>query len=72
MPVIGFGENDLYDQADNERGSWLYAVQVRLKEMLGFTVPMFFGRGLLHKSLGLMPFMRPLNVVGTSPAAARI
>lgn len=70
--MIGFGENDLYDQADNEHGSWLYALQVRLKEILGFTVPFFFGRGLLHRSLGLMPFMRPLNVVGTSPASARV
>lgn len=65
MPTIGFGENDIFRQVDNYEGSWLYWVQQKFKKSFGFTVPLFSGRGLFHRSFGWMPYQRPVTVVGT-------
>ena len=64
VPTIGFGENDLYDQVENEPETWLYKFQMGFKSLFGWTMPMFLGRGLLHRNLGWMPYMRPLYIVG--------
>ncbi|WFC95308.1 2-acylglycerol O-acyltransferase [Malassezia brasiliensis] len=67
VPTIGFGENDIYKQADNHEGSWLYSLQQNVKRMLGFTIPIIEGRGLFHASFGWMPYQRPINVVIGEP-----
>lgn len=67
MPTIGFGENDIYKQADNHEGSWLYSLQQIVKRMVGFTIPIIEGRGLFHASFGWMPYQRPINVVIGEP-----
>lgn len=63
--MLGFGENDIYVQADNHNGSWLYWLQQKIKRSLGFTVPIIIGRGLSHRAFGWMPYQRPIHVVGT-------
>lgn len=68
VPTIGFGENDLYEQADNDENSWVYWLQQTAKKCLGFTVPLIAGRGISQNAFGCMPFQRPVNVVGTSSA----
>lgn len=67
VPVFSFGENDLFDQVSNAKGSWLRAAQLRLQAKLGFAVPLFHGRGIFSydSGTGLLPFRQPIvSVVG--------
>ncbi|KAI5122490.1 hypothetical protein M0805_001399 [Coniferiporia weirii] len=71
VPVFSFGENDIFEQMPNERGTILHTLQKRFQTMFGFTLPLFHGRGMLNYNLGLMPYRRrivsvigrPINVV---------
>lgn len=67
VPVFSFGENDIYEQAENDPGSWLYAFQQTFKKVAGFTLPMFWARGVLNYDFGLMPFRRQINTVIGKP-----
>ncbi|GAA5945040.1 hypothetical protein JCM1841_004513 [Sporobolomyces salmonicolor] len=65
VPVFSFGENDIFQQLANERGTRLYKLQKRFQAMFGFTLPIFFGRGLFNYNMGLMPYRHPIvSVVG--------
>ncbi|KIM90195.1 hypothetical protein PILCRDRAFT_174692 [Piloderma croceum F 1598] len=65
VPVFSFGENDIYQQMPNEKGTTIYALQKRFQSMFGFTLPLFHGRGLLNYNLGLMPYRRRIvSVIG--------
>ncbi|BGP44582.1 diacylglycerol O-acyltransferase 1 [Rhodotorula kratochvilovae] len=55
VPVFSFGENDIFNQLSNERGTRLYNLQKRFQALFGFTLPIFFGRGLFN-------FGRPIKV----------
>ncbi len=63
VPVIGFGENDLYDITPTLPGSARATVQRVLKRLFGFTLPNARGWGLG----GFMPWPRPLTVVVGAP-----
>jgi 2-acylglycerol O-acyltransferase 2 len=58
VPVFAFGENELYKQVDNPKGSKLRIFQEKLKKILGFTLPMVNGRGIFMYSIGFMPHRR--------------
>eukprot|EP00879_Flechtneria_rotunda_P031230 GHRR01034097.1.p1 GENE.GHRR01034097.1~~GHRR01034097.1.p1 ORF type:complete len:270 (+),score=57.66 GHRR01034097.1:214-1023(+) len=47
VPVIGFGENDLYDTRETKQGSARALLQRFLKSVFGFTLPEALGTGLL-------------------------
>ncbi|KAG6827779.1 hypothetical protein H0H92_010472 [Tricholoma furcatifolium] len=65
VPVFSFGENDIYEQMPNERGTTIYALQRKFQSIFGFTLPLFHGRGLLNYNLGLMPYRRRIvSVIG--------
>nr|AIM47579.1 diacylglycerol acyltransferase [Rhodotorula diobovata] len=65
VPVFSFGENDIFNQLSNERGTRLYKLQKRFQAVFGFTLPIFFGRGLFNYNMGLMPYRHPIvSVVG--------
>ncbi|KIM68227.1 hypothetical protein SCLCIDRAFT_1186762 [Scleroderma citrinum Foug A] len=65
VPVFSFGENDIYQQMPNEKGTTIYALQKRFQRMFGFTLPLFHGRGLLNYNLGLLPYRRRIvSVIG--------
>lgn len=68
VPVIAFGENDLYFQSRPEPGSRMDVLQRWLKRNLGFTLPSFYGDGLVY-GRGLMPRRRRLDVVVGAPLA---
>lgn len=48
VPVFSFGENDLYEQVDNSKGSALWKVQKKMQSLLGFTLPLFHARGIFN------------------------
>lgn len=56
VPVFSFGENDLYEQVDNSKGSALWKVQKKMQSLLGFTLPLFHARGIFNcKSISSYP-----------------
>ncbi|GAA5967241.1 hypothetical protein JCM8115_005438 [Rhodotorula mucilaginosa] len=65
VPVFSFGENDIFKQMSNHRGTRLYKAQKKFQSVFGFTLPIFFGRGLFNYNMGLMPYRHPIvSVVG--------
>ncbi|PLW33590.1 hypothetical protein PCASD_15742 [Puccinia coronata f. sp. avenae] len=65
VPVFSFGENDIYAQLSNSKGTALFSLQKRFQAVFGFTLPIFHGRGIFNYSLGLLPYRHPIvSVVG--------
>jgi len=65
VPVFSFGENDIYEQMPNEKGTTIFALQKKFQGIFGFTLPLFHGRGLLNYNIGLMPYRRQIvSVIG--------
>ncbi|EMD39095.1 hypothetical protein CERSUDRAFT_112788 [Gelatoporia subvermispora B] len=67
VPVFSFGENDIYQQMPNEKGTTVYTLQKKFQNVFGFTLPLFHGRGLLNYNLGLMPYRRRIVAVVGHP-----
>ncbi|KAK7745071.1 diacylglycerol O-acyltransferase 1 [Cytospora paraplurivora] len=67
VPVLAFGENDLYDQLDPHTHPWLHNLQRHFLKVWKFTVPLLHGRGIFNYDVGLMPYRRPLNIVVGKP-----
>lgn len=67
VPVLAFGENDLYDQFSSDSHPTIHKAQLLLKKLLGFTIPLFHARGIFNYDVGLMPYRRPLNIVVGRP-----
>ncbi|EKJ68273.1 hypothetical protein NXS19_001675 [Fusarium pseudograminearum] len=67
VPVIGFGENDLYDQLSPKTHPVVHRIQMILLKVFKFTVPALHGRGVLNYDVGLMPYRRPVNIVMGRP-----
>ncbi|XP_053312697.1 2-acylglycerol O-acyltransferase 2 [Spea bombifrons] len=65
VPVFSFGENELFDQVDNPKGSWLRFIQEKLQKAMGVALPLFHARGVFQYSFGLLPYRKPIwTVVG--------
>ncbi|KHN98575.1 Diacylglycerol acyltransferase [Metarhizium album ARSEF 1941] len=67
VPVIGFGENDLYDQLSPKTHPMVHKMQMTLLKVFKFTIPALHGRGLLNYDVGLMPYRRAVNIVVGRP-----
>jgi len=65
VPVFSFGENDIYEQMPNEKGTIVFNLQKKFQGVFGWTLPLFHGRGLLNYNLGLLPYRRRIvSVIG--------
>ncbi|KAL2122455.1 hypothetical protein VTJ04DRAFT_2910 [Mycothermus thermophilus] len=71
VPVLAFGENDIYDQVSPRRHPSLHRLQMWILKTLKFTLPFLHGRGLFNYDVGLMPYRRPVNVVVGRPIPVR-
>ncbi|PNY24462.1 Diacylglycerol O-acyltransferase 2A [Tolypocladium capitatum] len=67
VPVIGFGENDLYDQLSPTTHPMVHKLQMLILRVFKFTIPALHGRGLLNYDVGLMPYRRQVNIVVGKP-----
>ncbi|PWY64281.1 diacylglycerol o-acyltransferase [Aspergillus heteromorphus CBS 117.55] len=67
VPVLAFGENDLYEQVRSENHPLIHKLQMLVKSIMGFTIPLFHARGVFNYDVGLMPYRRPLNIVVGRP-----
>ncbi|KAF2665902.1 DAGAT-domain-containing protein [Microthyrium microscopicum] len=63
VPVLSFGENDIYDQLDPSEHPTLHKFQLFFKKVFGFTTPVFHARGVFNYDVGIMPYRRPMNIV---------
>lgn len=66
VPAFSFGENDLFDQVNNPKGSWLRRIQHFLQQIMGISLPLFHARGIFQYSFGVIPYRRPICTVGES------
>ncbi|XP_069502672.1 2-acylglycerol O-acyltransferase 2-like [Ambystoma mexicanum] len=69
VPVFSFGENELFNQVENPRGSLIRAVQESLQKKMGVALPLFHARGVFQYSFGLLPFRNPIHTVVGEPIA---
>jgi 2-acylglycerol O-acyltransferase 2 len=67
VPVLCFGENDIYDQLDPAEHPTLHKFQLMMKKIFGFTTPVFHARGVFNYDVGIMPYRRPMNIVVGRP-----
>lgn len=67
VPVLCFGENELYEQLNPQEHPRVHRFQLLVKKLMGFTVPLFHARGVFNYDVGMMPYRRPLNVVVGRP-----
>jgi len=67
VPVMTFGENEVYVQVKNQEGSCLRWLQMTVKAYFGFTVPLFCGRSWLP----LLPKSTALSTIVGAPVAVK-
>lgn len=67
VPIMAFGENDLYDQVQPDPMSKMFRFQAWLKQKFGFTVPLMYARGIFTGDFGIIPYRRPINIVVGAP-----
>ncbi|XP_075212540.1 2-acylglycerol O-acyltransferase 2-like [Lycorma delicatula] len=67
VPVISFGEPDIFDQVHSVPGSWLSWSQNLVMKLTGFAPCVPIGRGLFQYNFGLVPRRYPITTVVGSP-----
>lgn len=67
VPCLCFGENELYEQFDPAAHPAIHKMQLFVKNLLGFTIPLFHARGVFNYDVGMMPYRRPVNIVVGRP-----
>lgn len=67
VPIFSFGENELYKVVNPKDGSFLRKLQLWLKNNIGFTIPIFFGRGIWNTDFGLMPYREKVTLCFGNP-----
>ncbi|XP_058457667.1 2-acylglycerol O-acyltransferase 2-A-like isoform X3 [Malaya genurostris] len=65
VPVINFGELDLFDQPANPPGSRLRRFQEWVKATTGIAPAALVGRGFFQYTFGVIPRRKPINTVST-------
>ncbi|CAH0558603.1 unnamed protein product [Brassicogethes aeneus] len=67
VPVLNFGETDLFTQFSSSKGSWFHRLQEALRKYTGMAPIIPLGRGFFQYSFGLVPQRKPLTVVVGHP-----
>lgn len=67
VPLVAFGENELYEVTKRDDSSWVRRLQKKCTKVLRFTIPVFRGRGVFQYTFGILPFRTPLTTVIGSP-----
>ncbi|KAF2281061.1 diacylglycerol O-acyltransferas-like protein 2B [Westerdykella ornata] len=67
VPVLAFGESDIYQQVDASSHPYLHAFQLAVKKLFGFTMPIFHARGVFNYDVGMLPYRKPINIVVGKP-----
>lgn len=62
MPVLSFGENDLYNQVRG--GPRFRRFQDMIRNYTGISPVLVLGRGIFQYTFGFLPFRHPVTTVG--------
>lgn len=65
VPVLSFGETDLFTQLGSPEGGLLHMIQEWLRKYLGMAPIIPIGRGFFQYSFGIIPQRRSVTTVGT-------
>lgn len=71
VPTFSFGEQFIYEQADNAKGTKVRKFQEWAESWAGFAPAFFMGRGIFQYSLGIVPHRHPITVVTGAPLKVR-
>jgi len=70
VPTLAFGETDIYHVIDGSaKSEFLKKLQSLIKKTTGIAMPLFRGRSLFFREVGLMPLRKPIVVVVGEPIA---
>lgn len=73
VPVLSFGENEIYSQAVFKEGSIVNRLQKFVTKLIRFSPPLFYGRGVFQYTFGILPYRKPITtVVGTPIAVSKV
>jgi len=64
VPVLTFGENDTYV---NVKKPWAEKLQFWAMKQMGFSLPLFYGRGVFNYDVGILPRRKPMTSVVGAP-----
>ncbi|KAJ8901089.1 hypothetical protein NDN08_004949 [Rhodosorus marinus] len=67
VPVISFGENNLFKTMENPPGSKLRNFQEALKKVVNIAPVVFYGRGVFNYRFGFLPYRNSLVTVVGKP-----
>jgi len=67
VPVISFGENNLFKTMENPPGSKLRNFQEALKKVVNIAPVIFYGRGVFNYRFGFLPYRQSLVTVVGKP-----
>jgi hypothetical protein len=67
VPIFSFGENNLYGQVANPRGSRLRRIQLAIQKRMGYATPFFKGRGIFQYAIGFLPVRHPIDTYVGAP-----
>lgn len=67
VPVISFGETNVFEQNDSPPGSYVRKIQELIKRYTGIAPILFNGRGLFQYSFGLIPKRHPITTIIGAP-----
>ncbi|KAI1282030.1 2-acylglycerol O-acyltransferase 1 [Halotydeus destructor] len=67
VPVLSFGENELFNEIKVKEGSHIRTLHVMAVQLLGWPLPLIHGRGIFQYTFGLMPYRRPVTTVVGRP-----
>jgi len=70
VPVISFGETDMYNMLEIAEGSVLHEAQSVYQRLFGFTVPLFWGKTIWGIVPSVMPKRTPIHIVVGPPLRA--
>lgn len=68
VPVISFGETDLFDQVRGEENSRFHKFQEFVRKVTSIAPVLPIGRGFLQDSIGIIPRRKPLTCLGKCDA----
>lgn len=67
VPTISFGENDVYVQKFRPEDDPVKVMQKKIMKRVGFSPPIFHGRGIINYTFGMLPFRHPITTVVGPP-----
>lgn len=67
VPVLSFGENDVYSQGEFDENSTIRKFQKSFTKKVHFSPPLFYGRGIFQYTFGLIPYRKPITTVVGKP-----